>query len=52
MPNIDVNEPSIEQTPRDPIAVYEDCIRNFFYEERQELGDMEEWIEQGRMEAK
>ncbi|BAM33082.1 hypothetical protein HW260_01120 [Helicobacter cinaedi] len=52
MPNIDVNEPSIEQTPSDPIAVYEDCIRNFFYEERQELGDMEEWIEQGRMEAK
>lgn len=46
MPNIDVNEPSIEQTPSDPIAVYEDCIRNFFYEERQELGDMEEWIEQ------
>lgn len=46
VPNIDVNEPSIDETPADPIAVYEDCIRNFFYEERRELGDMEEWIEQ------
>ena len=46
VPNIDVNEPNIDETPADPIAVYEDCIRNFFYEERRELGDMEEWIEQ------
>ncbi len=45
VPNIDVNEPSIDETPADPIAIYEDCIRNFFYEERREKGDMEEWVE-------
>lgn len=43
--NINVNGFSID-TPADSIAVYEDCIKNVFYEERIKLGDMEEWVEQ------
>lgn len=45
-PNITVSQSSVEQSPNDPIAIYEDLILQYFYEKRIKIGDLEEWLEE------